>query len=294
MTTKSRILITGGTGFVGSATAKTCQRNGQEVAVLALPDDTRGDGLGLQGIQVIRGDLQSPPWSQIEAFGPTCCLHTAWDTTPGKYMTSSLNASFLDWSKRIIEGLFSRGVKYVLGIGSCAELCDYNKTPAPPYVEAKRALHQFLREKAKSRNDISAAWARIYYPFGPGEPVEKLVSFLIRKIRSGETVTIRTPDVVKDYIYISDVSDALERLLRLQPEGDFELGHGRGVSVRQLAEMIARLLDVDASDCLRFGNEPDSCPAPLAGNNSLRSLEWTPRISLEEGIRKTIKALSHG
>ena len=290
---KTRVLITGGSGFIGNVAALACQTAGHDVAVLIRPNDPQSPKLNKQGLHIIQGDLQAPPWDHIEDFGPKCFLHAAWITTPGEYMTSPLNTKFLEWSKAMIKKMCERGVKYILGVGSCTELHETNSSqPTPPYISAKRELHQFLHQITQNYDDVKTAWARIYYPFGPGEPAEKLVSSLIQKLMTGQTVTLNTPDAIKDYIYISDVGNALERLVSVPPDGTFEVGSGQGVSVRQLAETIAKTLKRNPADCLLCKAQQDPCSTPIATNTDLRQLGLKPEISLEEGIRKMIKVLS--
>ncbi len=294
-TKKTRILITGGTGFIGNAAAMACQKAGHDVAVLTLPNDPNKPKLAKQGLHIIQGDLQTPPWNHIEDFAPKCCLHAAWITTPGEYMTSPLNTKLLEWSKAMIKDMCERGIKYILGIGSCTELFKINSSQSiPPYIFAKRELHQFMDQITKTYDNVKTAWARIYYPFGPGEPAEKLASFLIQKLTTGQTVTLNTPDAIKDYIYISDVGNALERLISLQHGGTFEVGSGKGISVRQLAEIIAKVIKKNPADCIVCKAQQDPCQTPIAENTSLQQLGWKPEISLEEGIQKMIEVLSRG
>jgi nucleoside-diphosphate-sugar epimerase len=79
-----RILVTGATGFIGSAFCRVARKAGHELAGLMLPtEQPPADLRGRQGLTWLAGSLAEPPWPGIESFHPEACVHFAWIATPG-------------------------------------------------------------------------------------------------------------------------------------------------------------------------------------------------------------------
>ena len=113
-----RILLTGATGFIGSAFLRLALASGHEVGALA-----RAERLAMlsaqDGLTVLGGTLLDPPWDEIRAFGADVCLHTAWVTEPGVYLESPANYDFLDWSQQFLLRILDLGLSRVVALGTC-------------------------------------------------------------------------------------------------------------------------------------------------------------------------------
>ena len=79
-------------------------------------------------------------------------------------------------------------------------------------------------------------------------------------------------------------------LLRTDQPPLINIGSGKDISIRELAELICRLLDYSGE--LTFNTaQPDGTPQKLMDSSRMRSLGWEPKVRLEEGIRRTYAAL---
>src|SRR5262245_21575895 len=91
------ILVTGATGFIGSAYCKLAANRGHSLAAIVRPQS--GRPIDFPGaVSVLRGTLAEPPWELIEQFHPEVCVHAAWITTPGVYLESPDNELYRAWS----------------------------------------------------------------------------------------------------------------------------------------------------------------------------------------------------
>jgi dTDP-6-deoxy-L-talose 4-dehydrogenase (NAD+) len=114
-----RILVTGGTGFLGSAFVRLAQRAGHELAVLSRT------GAGVpDGARWLPGSVAEPSWPQIEDFAPDACVHAAWIATPGVYLESPENEAWVKWSFDFLTRLAGLGVSRGRLPGATAEGCD--------------------------------------------------------------------------------------------------------------------------------------------------------------------------
>ncbi len=289
-----RMLVTGGTGFLGGAMARAAVAGGHEVAVL-----TRVAGAMLEPrVHRVVGGLASPPWAEIRAFGPEVVVHAAWITTPGAYLESAENDDWLRWSLGFAGGLAGAGVRRLVALGTCIEYAvtgapaREDVTPLAPmsrYARAKVALHEGLRGCLGGMG-VGLAWARIFYPYGPGEHPARLASSLIGRIRAGEPLRLRTPASTKDYIHRDDVGAALLRLACSGEEGAFNVGTGMGVTVEELARTLAGLAGRPELVVEEPGVVVDPLDHVVADAGRIKGLGWTPKVSLVDGLRGLLES----
>lgn len=288
-----RLLVTGGTGFVGTHLTQQALHSGHEVLSLSRRPTPTAPRL-----HSIAAPIESPPWDRIIEFQPDVLVHTAWEATPGVYLESPDNQQWVNWSEALVEGAVQRGIQRFVVLGTCIEYpitghpLVETLTPAPAslYAHCKDELHRRLTRRWKG-SDISLVWARLFYPYGPGEHPSRLCSSLIRRLRSGERVTLRTPHSTKDYIHIDDVGRALLTLASLGSSQTVNIGTGTGTTVLELAQRIGMLLG--RPDLVGWEDPP--APDPLhhvvADATRLRSMGWLPQVELEAGLRGLIRTL---
>ena len=245
-----KILVTGATGFIGSAFAKLALSHGHSIGGMMLPTETPPAHVPVSDKMVwIKGTLAELPWREIETFAPDACIHFAWIATPGVYLESPENEKHLAWSLNLARRLKDIGMGQFVGVGTCIEYKITNaplsedRTPVDPttlYSRCKNTLRETL--EAEARKDGSHfCWGRIFYPYGVGEHPARLCSSLIQKFRRGEKLVLKTPHSTKDYIYIDDLAAAILLTVEKKFQGTINWGTGEGISVRQIADAVAAM-----------------------------------------------------
>jgi nucleoside-diphosphate-sugar epimerase len=287
------VLITGARGLIGRACVSALAARGRDVVAItsgAVPPDHAG--LRWRGC-----DLLEPgaPEALIASERPSTLLHLAWTTTPGAYWTSPENATWLDASRRLLDAFAAHDGRRVVAAGTCAEYdwragtLHERSTPRlarSPYVRAKAALGDHLETLG-----ASAAWARIFFAYGPGEPRTKLVASIVDRLGTGAEAACGDGGRRRDFIHVDDVAGALVALVEGTVTGAVNVGTGAAASVGAVARTIARLMDAD--DRLRVGAEGSSDEAPLvvADTGRLRTeVGFAPAIDLETGLRSCVEA----
>ena len=93
----------------------------------------------------------------------------------------------------------------------------------------------------------------------------------------------------REFLHVDDLADACVYLMNHYDESDFiNIGTGKDSSIRELAEIVAKVVGFEKK--LRFDTlKPDGTPQKLLDISRLRSLGWSPRISLKDGIKQTYK-----
>ena len=302
-----RVLVSGGTGFIGGPFVRHLVEQDHEVHVISrhIPSQAPPGGRVL----LHHLDLLTEPGAVanlVDQVRPEGLVHLAWNATPGEFWASLDN---LDWVRASLE-LFAAFVRCggsrALFAGSCAEY-DWSygdlherstpTTPATLYGTAKNALRQLV-ERAASEVDASVTWARLFFQYGPREPESRLVPSVISALRAGREALVSEGSQVRDFLHVDDVARALVALFQSEAVGPINIGSGEGVAVRDVVAMLAELLG--RPDLVRFGARPTPAEPPrLVAATELLSeaTAFQPRFDLRHGLIDTIDqfgAAAHG
>src|SRR5215469_7125760 len=116
---RTKILLTGPTGFIGAAFTRLALSRGHSIAGLIIPSEQIPAHLPPHpNLSWLRGTLDDASWSQIEQFQPDVCVHTAWVTAPGVYLESPDNYKFLESSVKFLRKVNDLGVNHIVGLGT--------------------------------------------------------------------------------------------------------------------------------------------------------------------------------
>ena len=286
-----RALVTGGSGFIGREVVPKLVEAGFEVHLLgrSAPERQAANVL-FHGCDV----LAQPFEALVRDIAPTHLLHLAWYAEPGRFWTAPENLAWVAASLRLAYVFARCGGKRLVGAGSCAEYdwgephLDERRTalePATLYGEAKASTFR-LFEKAAPVLGLSFAWGRVFFPFGPGEKPDRLLSSLFDGIAAGRPVDFSAGTQQRDFIHVEDVAAAFVALLDGEVEGPVNIASGETVAVRDLVERAARL--AGGEPLLRFGArplQPDEPQTMSAATDRLRSeVGFAPRYTLNAGL----------
>ena len=227
------------------------------------------------------------------------------DTRPVDFLYDNLMIE-----SNIIESARNTGVRKLLFLGSS---CIYPRLAPQPiqedalltgpleptnqwYAVAKIAVIMLCRAYRRQYgcDFISAMPTNLYGATDNFDLVSShVVPALIAKAHaaklagSDEIVVWGTGSPRREFLEVDDLADALVFLLRhYSGEGHVNIGVGDDITIRELAEMIMRVVGVEGR--LQFDpSKPDGVPQKLLDSSLLQSMGWRPHIGLEEGLRKT-------
>jgi dTDP-6-deoxy-L-talose 4-dehydrogenase (NAD+) len=299
-----RILITGSTGFVGSAVLRQALAAGHEVGVLIRPrppapgiESPASPAPSATAVTLLAGSMAEPPWEALRRFSPDTLIHCAWIATPGAYLESPENEHHAQWSEALALGLVEQGLQQLVVVGTCIEYrmgsarlheTETPLEPTTPYARAKDQLRRRLIERLAHHPGVRLAWSRVFYPYGEGEHPARLCSSLISSLRRGDEVVLKTPESTKDYIHISDLAGAILRVAEARWDGSVNLGTGNGVTVREIADRLATSLGRPDRVRALSPAAPDPLGFIVADAGRLRKLGWEPKVTIEAGLRRLI------
>jgi nucleoside-diphosphate-sugar epimerase len=295
------VLLTGGSGFVGSQVARALLDLGHEVRATLRPGSASAAAAEIADrIEWVTTDLFEAAPEELESLARGCDLgvHLAWYAVPGQYLASTENLRCVTGSLRLLEALASQGCRRALFVGSCFEY-DFDAgwlaetgpvRPQSLYAASKLATFHIGEQLARSLG-LEFAWARLFYLYGPFEDRRRLVPAVIGSLLRGERVDVTRGTQVRDFLHVADAGAALASIALSPLTGAVNVGSGQPVTVRQMVAAIESL--VGRRDLVHFGARPENPTDPPFVCADVRKLatatNWSPRFDLESGLRQTIE-----
>jgi nucleoside-diphosphate-sugar epimerase len=296
----TRVLVTGASGFIGRMTLDALLARGHEVhAVTSRPDAERPPAAGLRWHAA---DLLTPGAERgvLDAVAPSHLMHLAWYAEPGRFWRAPENLLWVEASLRLLRGFADAGGRRAVIAGTCAEYawtddthCVERRTPLEPatlYGTSKHAL-RLIAEAYAAQADLSLAWGRIFFVFGPFEHPNRLVSSVARALVRGEEALTSHGEQVRDFMCSTDLGDAFSALLHSSVEGPVNVASGEPVRIRDLVEQVAEA--AGRPDLLRLGARPAAPGEPTSLTADVTRLRdevgWTPPQMLRKRVAETVE-----
>lgn len=286
-----RVLLTGATGFIGQHVLEALQQRGIDTLTLGRHRPP-GNGEFIQA-NLLHDDL-SQSLKDCEA---SHLLHLAWYTEPGKFWHSPLNNHWQQASQRLARAFIAQGGQHLVAAGSCAEYdwsmghCHEDETPLHPtslYGYAKNTTRQAYEELCR-QHKVRFAWGRVFFPYGPGEPMGKLLPSVHRVLLGRQPAFAINTQAYRDYIHVSDVASAFLTLLTSPAHGAYNIASGKPVRLAELIERMATELNRDPSPLLKLGvKHPSEPPLITANIEKLTELNWYCHISIAQGLKEFV------
>ena len=293
-----RVLVTGVSGFIGRHSLPFLLQREFEVHGIIPLNEIQLDIQGVHWHAANLLDLEQIS-TLVEKINPSHLLHLAWHTAPGVYWNSLENIRWLQASIELLRSFKASGGQRIVVAGTCAEYdwrfgyCTEQITPLKPdalYGVCKNALHDILISFAK-QEDLSAAWGRIFFLYGPYEYRSRLVSSVINALLEKKPAPCTHGEQIRDFLYVEDVASAFVSLLDSEIEGAVNIASGKPITLKEIVFQIGEL--IGKSDLIQLGAIPvskDEPPFLVADVKRLqKELDWFPNYSMNSGLVKTIE-----
>jgi UDP-glucose 4-epimerase len=292
----NRILILGGSGFIGSALTKTLLDRGYSVTTIS-----RHPGTNVSHPHYT-GSIQDPRFLLSVFKANDIVIHLADSLTPA---TSELNPEEVLLQARtaasaILDAAKSAGISHLIYTSSggtvygeaSAPLTETSPTqPINTYGKAKlgseNAFISFSKEHA-----LPLTILRIANVYGRKDLSAKKPAidiFLANAISNKEVIINGDGTIVRDYIFIDDVVECLIHVLEKKIEGIFNIGTQKGTSLNEALSLIGTIIGKELH-VERKPRKSQDIQYNVLDITKIKESGWQPHYSLSDGIKNILKS----
>jgi UDP-glucose 4-epimerase len=288
-----KILVTGATGFIGSALCRRLSRVDAEIHVVSR----REPEVSQRDLRWWQGDLADTVWVNqlLCEIKPNLIFHLASEVTGDRrvdLVIPALRANLVSTVNLLTTASELGCCRRMILAGSFEEpeRGDLEAVPCSPYAAAKSAASSYAR-MFQALYGFPVVIARIFMVYGPGQGNRFLIPYVIDSFARGEPPKLSSGNRLVDWIYVEDVVEALLQIsLSRGIDGDtIDIGSGTLVSIRNVVELLSKILKPNVNPI--FGALPDRPLEPTRMADIAKSraaIDWLPTTSLQEGLERTV------
>lgn len=304
---RKRVMVTGGAGFLGSHLIDRLLEKGDEV--LCVDNLFTGAKQNIDHLrsherfEFLRHDVTMPLYIEVDEIYNLACpaspIHYQHDPVATTKTSVHGAINMLGLAKRTGAKIFQASTSEVYGDPAVhPQSEDYWGHVNPIgirscYDEGKRCAETLFFDYRRQHN-LSIKVARIFNTYGPRmHPSDGRVvsNFIIQALKGNDITIYGDGSQTRSFCYVDDLVDGFIRLMATDHDvtGPINLGNPGEFSMLELAEKVIRI--TGSSSKITHLPLPQDDPKQRQPNidQARATLQWEPRVSLEEGLRHTIE-----
>ncbi len=300
-----RVLLTGGTGFVGANLARRLLLDGHDVHLLVRPGycDWRVEEIrDCVRFHIVDLGSEEGVLETVNEVRPDWVFHLAvYGAYSDQIDIGTMVRTNVDGTIHLVSACESVGIDAFVNTGSSSEYgykdhapCEREwLEPNSNYAVTKAFATQYCRCAAQEKS-LNLRTLRLYSVYGPYESPGRLFPAVIDAGFKGQLPSLADADTSRDFIYVEDVVDAFI-LAASCPKGDpgevYNVGTGIQTTLRDVAELARRYFGISTEPL--WGTMPKRAwdtDVWVADSHKLRdNLGWRPRFTVELGFHKMVE-----
>ena len=305
--TRKRILITGGAGFLGSHLAERMLNEGHDVLVVdnffTGTKDNLKHLMGNPHLEIMRHDVTFPLYVEVDEIFNLACpaspVHYQFDPVQTTKTSVHGAINMLGLAKRVKAKILQASTSEVYGDPEVHPQVEsywghVNCTGIRScYDEGKRCAETLFFDywrQHKTRIKV----IRIFNTYGPRmHPNDGRVvsNFIVQALNNQDITLFGDGNQTRSFCYVDDLIEGMVRLMNTGDDvtGPVNVGNPGEFTIRELAEKVIKL--TGSKSKLVFKPLPQDDPRQRKPDITLakKLLDWEPKVPLEEGLKKTIE-----
>ncbi|MCX5788610.1 MAG: NAD-dependent epimerase/dehydratase family protein [Elusimicrobia bacterium] len=293
----AKILVTGGSGFIGSHVVDALLANGHDVAIYDVDSPRYG-----QKCRFVRGDVLDLQRLTLSCKGMDFIYNLAAESNVNRFFESPMHSNLVTSQGvlNVLEAARTNGARRVIhastewvygsaqtaGGTAITEETPYTSEPDHLYTTSKIAAEMFLKNYARLYS-VPYTIMRYGIPFGERARLETVTPIFIRKIVLGDEITVNGDgSQTRQFIYVKDLAAGNAACLNDKAANQaFNLNGLRQVSVREIITTLESVLGKKAR--VRFGEpRPGEFKGRFISSEKAKSLlGWSAKLPYEEAMR---------
>lgn len=306
---KTKVLVTGADGFIGSHLTEALLSAGYQVRALSYYNSFNDwgwlEGINNPDLEVVSGDVRDPDFCRHITRGCSLVFHLAAliaipysYVAPDSYVDTNIRGTLnmLQAARDCnVERIMVTSTSEVYGTALYVPIDEnHPRQPQSPYSATKIGADA-LAKSFYNAFELPVVIARPFNTYGPRQSARAIIPTIITQIAAGHR-EIKVGDLTptRDFNFVTDTAAGFIALATAPGiEGrEINIATGREVTMEETLHTIARLMGADIkwiTDPERIRPSKSEVRRLLGDNKLITSLtDWRPRVSLEEGLSKTI------
>jgi len=305
-----KVLVTGGSGFIGSHLVDLLLKTGYETIVFdnffSGKIDNLKQHIGKEDFKLIKGDVRNQKEVEEAVKNVDFVCHLAAIVNIPLSIENPLlaNAVNVEGTLNLLTECVKRNVKRFVYASTCAVYGeaqylpideDHPTNPLSPYGASKLAAENYCKVfyRVYGLPTVCLRFFNVYGLRQTSGPYGGVITTFIETLRKGESLTIfGDGNQTRDFIYVEDAARACEKALRSKKclGETFNIGTGTKTSVNELANILIELSGRHKTKIVyskeRKGDIRDSCANISRARNILK---FKPKFSIYGGLKKMIR-----
>ncbi|MBU1084885.1 MAG: NAD-dependent epimerase/dehydratase family protein [Candidatus Beckwithbacteria bacterium] len=297
---KKKVLVTGGTGFIGQHLVNRLVSLNHQVSIIDDLSASKKNNLSKK-VKFIKFKIQDPKLNNlIKSIKPEVIFHLAAENSVSSLASKTLTSNVIG-TYNLLNAAKNNQVKHFIFTSSAAVYGD-SKTFPITETHPTKPISSYGISKLTSelhlklfQDHFKTTIFRFANVYGPGQNSSSeggVVAIFIKQLLSNQKPFIYGDGhQTRDFVYVSDVVDALVKSLDKPTNTTLNIGSNTKISILDLLKTIAKLLDKPVN----IINKPKR---PIEIERSLfdfklakKILNWQPKISLVQGLTEIINSL---
>ncbi len=296
---KKRLLVVGGTGFLGNHILKKGVQLGFKLHCISLKIPKAK--LKIKSVKYLSLDIRDKNnLNRIKNKFEYIVNVSGYGGFNKNYKDSQNSDAQFTGLKNLATFFLNKKIKKFIQIGSSLEY-GKNKSPNKENMISNSPLTDYGKLKLNSTIYLKFLYKffnfptvifRLYQVYGPEQKNNRLIGYVINSIKKNKRIHVSKGEQIRDFLYVSDFVDAIFLALNKKNiEGEiFNIGYGKGYKVKEVIDNIVKLFPNKKK--IRISSSKDNKKElkilfPNI-NKAKKYLNWQPKISLIEGLKRLI------